>query len=92
MEVETAVNTDFILKVPMISLEKNTKDAIKRKTQAYERLSLELSKLDTRKSTEAFVYSHLVKRMVELSDSIKPLTQRLKYLKVGCGIQEDNLE
>jgi len=89
MEVETSVNTDFILKAPMILLEKNTKDAIKRITQEYERLSSELQKLDTLKPTEKYLYSFLVKRMVELSDERKPLMQRLKYLKVGCGIQED---
>ena len=90
MEVETAVNTDSILKAPMISLEKITRNNIKIIQNEYKRLSFEIDKLDPTKPTEKFLYSSLVRKMVSLNEKIKPLTQRLKYLKVGNGVQEDN--
>jgi len=74
----------------MISLEKITRNDIKIIQSEYKRLSFEIGKLDTTKPTEKFLYSSLIRKMVSLNEKIKPLTQRLKYLKVGNGIQEDN--
>lgn len=76
----------------MISLEKIVSDDIKRIRNDYERMSKELSKLDTRKPNEAYLYSHLVRKMVKLKDSIDPLMTVHNYMKTGNGIQEDDLE
>jgi hypothetical protein len=74
----------------MISLEKTVFNAIQKKKNNYEKLSVELAKLDTRNSTEKYLYSSLVKRMVKLNEELKPLMKKYEYLKSGCGIQEDN--
>ena len=89
MEVETAVNTNIILKVPMILLERKIFNDVQRIEKEFRRVSAELEKLDTTTRIGTFIHSMLIKKLVEIADTLPPLNKQLRHLQFGNGIQED---
>jgi len=73
----------------MISLEKKIFNDVQRIEKEFKRVSAELENLDTTTRTGSFIHSMLIKKLVNISDTLLPLNKQLKHLQFGNGIQED---
>jgi len=73
----------------MISLEKKIFNDVQRIEKEFKRVSAELENLDTTTRTGSFIHSMLIKKLVNISDTLLPLNKQLKHLQFGNVIQED---